>query len=127
MKIRSIIIAVAVMLGASFQAHAGKVLSNDEVRAIVSGKTVHAEHLKKGFNFSVYFAADGSVVRKWKNDKVQDGKWFFDGNLHCINVGGGDKCGSIVDNGDGTYNRLKGGNSNKHFITWTKVVDGKDL
>ena len=127
MKIKLTIISLFFLLGASFQAHAGKVLSNDEVKALVSGKTVHAKHLKKGFNFSVYFNADGSVIRKWKNDKMQDGKWFFDGNLHCINVGGGDRCASIEDNGDGTYKRLKGGNSNKHFITWTKIVDGKDL
>jgi hypothetical protein len=127
MKLKLAIISLFLLLGASFHAHAGKVLSNDEVKALVSGKTVHAKHEKKGFNFSVYFNADGSAVRKWKNDKLQDGKWFFKDNLHCINVGGGDKCGSIEDNGDGTYKRLKGGNSNKHFITWTKIVDGKDL
>ena len=127
MKIKTILIAFVIMLSASFQAHAGKVLSPDELKALITGKTVHAKHEKKGFTFSVYFNADGSAVRKWKNDKMQDGKWFFDGSLHCINVGGGDKCGSIEDNGDGTYKRLKGGNSNKHFITWTKIVDGNDL
>lgn len=127
MKFKSIVSTVLLMLAVSFPVHAGKVLSADEVKALVSGKTVHAKHEKKGFNFSVYFNADGSVVRKWKNDTLQDGKWFFKDNLHCINVGGSDKCGSIEDNGDGTYSRLKNGDSNKRFITWTKIVDGKNL
>jgi len=126
-KFKSIITAVVVICAVSFQAHAGKIVSPDGIKALVTGKTVHAKHEKKGFTFSVYFNADGSAIRKWKNDKIQEGKWFFDGGLHCINVGGGDKCASIEDNGDGTYKRLKGGNSDKHLITWTKIVDGKDL
>ena len=127
MKLKLTMISLLFLLGASFQAHAGKVLSPDELKTLITGKTVHAKHEKKGFTFRVYFNDDGSVIRKWKNDKLQDGKWFFDGNLHCINVGDGDKCASIEDNGDGTYKRLKGGNSDKHFISWTKIVDGKDL
>jgi hypothetical protein len=127
MKIKSIILTLIVTFGVSWQAQAGKVLSPDEIKALITGNTVHAEHLKKGFNFSVYFNEDGSVIRKWKNDKLQDGKWFFKDNLHCINVGGGDKCASIEDNGDGSYKRLKNGKSNKHFITWKSIANGKDL
>ena len=127
MKIKSILVTVLFMLGVSMQAQAGKVLSPDELKALITGKTVHAKHEKKGFNFSVYFNADGSAVRKWKGDKIQEGKWFFKDNLHCINVGGGDKCATMEDNGDGTYKRLKGGDSSKHFISWTKIVDGKDF
>ena len=127
MKISASILTFCLLCVSSQLVHAGEILSNDKVKSITNGKTVHATHEKKGFNFSVYFNADGSAVRKWKGGKIQQGKWFFKDNLHCINVGGGDKCATIEDNGDGTYKRLKGGNSDKHFITWNKFVDGKDF
>lgn len=125
MKIQSVIVALVFMAGASFQANAGNVLSADEIKTLITGKTVHAKHEKKGFTFSVYFAEDGSAIRKWKNDKLQNGKYSFKDNMHCINVGGGNKCATIEDNGDGSYKRLGGGK--KHKITWMKVVDGKDF
>ncbi|TNF92531.1 MAG: hypothetical protein EP297_13235 [Gammaproteobacteria bacterium] len=125
MKVQSIITTFILMIGISFQANAGNVLSADEIKALITGKTVHAKHEKKGFTFSAYFAEDGSAIRKWKGGELQDGKYSFKDNMHCINVGGGDKCATIEDNGDGTYKRLKGGK--KHFITWQRIVDGKDL
>ena len=127
MIIKTIMLTLLLSLAGSFPALAGDALSEDAVKALTSGKTVHAKHEKKDFTFSVYFAPDGKAIRKWKNDNIQEGKWFFEDGLHCINVGGGDKCASIEDNGDGSYKRLKNGNSGKHFITWKKVVDGKDF
>lgn len=127
MKIQILFITFVFAVVSSFQVHAGGTLSADEIKTLIIGKTIHAKHLKKGFNFSAYFAKDGSMIRKWKNGKLQDGKYFFKGDLHCINMGGNDKCGAMEDNGDGTYKRLKNGNKDKHFITWTKIVEGKDL
>ncbi len=126
MKIKTLLVAFVLMFTASFQAQAADALSNDALKTLITGKTVNAEHAKKGFNFKIYFAADGSAIREWKGD-MQEGKWFFKGNLHCINVGAGDKCASIVPNGDGTYKRLKGGDENKNFINWLSISDGKKL
>ncbi len=127
MKIKTTTITLLIMLTGSFQAFAGETLTPDQIKALIVGNTVHAKHLKKGFNFSVYFAEDGSVIRKWKKGRLQDGTFFFKNGLHCINVGKGDKCASLVDNSDGTYKRLKKGKANKHFITWVRIVEGKDL
>ena len=126
MKIKILFTAFTFLILSSFQAQAADALSNDAIKALITGKTVNAEHAKKGFSFKIYFAADGSVTRDWKGD-MQEGKWFFKDGLHCINVGSGDKCASIVPNGDGTYKRLKGGKKNKHFISWLSIVDGKHL
>lgn len=126
MKIKVLIAFFTLLLMSSFQANAAEALSADAIKALISGKTVQAEHLKKGFKFKVYFTADGAATREWKGD-IQEGSYFFKGNLHCINVGGGDKCASIVPNGDGTYKRLKGGNEDKHFIDWLSISDGKKL
>ena len=125
MKIQYVTIVLMLMLGISFQANAGNVLSADEIKTLIAGKTVHAKHEKKGFTFSVYFNEDGTAIRKWKGGEIQDGTYSFKGDMHCINVGDGDKCASIEDNGDGTYKRLK--NGKKHFITWQEIVDGKDI
>ena len=125
MKIQYVTIVLMLMLGISFQANAGNVLSADEIKTLIAGKTVHAKHEKKGFTFSVYFNEDGTAIRKWKDGEIQNGTYSFKGDMHCINVGDGDKCASIEDNGDGTYKRLK--NGKKHFITWQEIVDGKDI
>lgn len=126
MKIKTLISVCTFLLFCSFQANAADALSNNAVKTLITGKTIKAEHLKKGFNFSVYFAKDGSVIREWQGD-MQVGTSFFKGNLHCINVGNGDKCATIVPNGDGTYKRLKGGDEDKHFINWLSFTDGKHL
>lgn len=124
MKIQSIIVALLLTVGLGFQAQAGDAMTADQIKALTVGKTVHAELLKNGMKFKVYFGEDGSAERTWKGD-IQKGSYSFKGNMHCINVGDGDKCGTIVDNGDGTYKRMK--NGKKHAITWLKFTDGKDL
>ena len=119
-KISIVISALLIML--SFQSTASEALSADAIKALIVGKTVQAENIRKGFKFKVYFTADGKVTREWKGD-MQEGTYSFDGNKHCINVGGGDKCGTIVANGDGTYKRLK--NGRKHVINWLSFTEGK--
>ena len=108
----------------SFQASSASELSAAEIKTLIVGKTIHGEHAIKGFSFKVYFTADGKVTRDWKGD-IQEGTYSFDGNTHCINFGGDDKCGTIEANGDGTYKRLK--NGQKHVINWLKFESGKHL
>lgn len=126
MKIKIFTVAFAFLIMASFQVNAGEVMTGKEIKTLITGKTVQAEHLKKGFTFTVYFAADGSAIRKKNGDNI-DGTYTIKDNKHCVNFGNGDKCATILPNGGGTYIRLKNGNSNKGFIKWSKIVDGKHL
>lgn len=68
MKIQLMIVALVLTVSSSFQAFAGETLSADQVKSLIAGKTIHGKHLKKGFNFSAYFAKDGSMIRKWKKE-----------------------------------------------------------
>ena len=126
MKIKILFALFTFLIMSSFHANAAGALSADAIKAITVGKTVNGEHLKKGFKFTAYFKADGTVIRNW-NGKVQDGTYSFKGNLHCVNFGNGDKCATIVPNGDGSYKRLKGGDEDKHFINWLSISEGKHL
>lgn len=102
---------------------AGDTLSGDKIKTLISGKTLSAEHIK-GFKFKVYFDGKGHYVRN-KDGNITEGTFTIKDSQHCVNVGGNDKCATIVDNGDGTYKRMK--NGKKHFITWSNITAGKHL
>lgn len=103
---------------------AGQPLSKDQVNTLIRGKTIHAEHIKKGFKFTVFFGENGKAIRN-RNGNIIEGTYSFRENMHCVNFGGGEKCATIEDNDDGSYKRLK--NGKKHVITWNKVTQGKNL
>lgn len=121
MKIRSSSLALLFTL-ASFQAAAADALTNDQIKALIVGKTVQAEHIIKETEFKMYFAPDGSATRKGDNG-IKTGSYRIENNMHCIDMGKGENCGTIVANGDGTYKRMK--NGKKHVINWLKFSDGK--
>lgn len=124
MKIKILLASSIFLLLSSFQANAGDTMTSDQIKKLIAGKTVHSKQIIKGFDFKVYFTADGKVTREWKG-KIQEGTYSFDGNKHCINLGQGDQCGTIVSNGDGTYKRLK--NGKRHVIDWLKFEEGKHI
>ena len=108
-------------------AQAGEVdyLSADQVKAIIAGKTVHAEHLKKGFDFKVYFDADGETAIRQQQGETTTTTYSFQGKKHCIKWRGRNRCAFIQDNGDGTYSRIN--RKGKAKVKWVKIVEGKDL
>lgn len=113
-----------IILGAS-QIIAGDVLSIDKVKSLVIGNTVEASHLKKDFEFKVYFDLDGVTAYRKQNGDIVKTTYKFEENKHCIYWKDKDRCANIVDNGDGTYNRVKP--NGKSFVKWIKVVKGKVL
>ena len=99
--------------------HAEKLLNGDEIKALISGKTVDVS-LSSNSQWRQYFAADGSSDR----DNGEKSTWSVEGDKHC-NTASSLRCAAIRDNGDGTYARLKANGS--PAVTWTKFVDGKDF
>lgn len=121
MKIKSTSLALLFTL-ASFQTSAAETLSGDQIKALIVGKTVQVEHLMKDTEFQMYFAPDGTAIRKGGNG-IKTGTYRIENNMHCIDMGKGENCGTVVANGDGTYKRLK--NGKKHVINWLKFSEGK--
>lgn len=107
------------------QAHADDYVSGDKLSSLVIGKTIRAKHLKKDFEFTVYFDTDGKTAYRKQGGDITQTTYKFDGNKHCIHWKGKDRCAQILDNGDGTYTRVN--KKGKQIVKWTKIESGKNL
>ena len=120
MKKRAITIAgFMMMFSLAATSHAEKILGGEEIKALISGKTVDV-NIEGAAKWRQYFATDGNSARS----NGESSKWSVEENKHC-NTAAKLRCAAIRDNGDGTYARLKpdGGVA----ATWTKIVSGKDF
>lgn len=100
----------------------GKKLSGDEIKALITGKTVSVTRKKDGKQWKMFFGADGKAFEEAGSAK---GDWKVDGNTQCsMWVNGKAKCATIVDLGGGKYARTNG---DKVFVTWDAFADGKQL
>jgi len=111
--------ALTLLFSFSQPSHADKTLTGDEIKALVSGKTVYVSS-SSSTQWRQFFAADGSSDR----DNGEKSDWYVENDKHC-NTASSLLCASIRDNGDGTYARLKPNGS--PAVTWAKIVDGKDF
>ena len=105
-------------------AHADSMLNADQVKKLVTGKTMHATHIK-GFKFKVYFDTDNKTAFRAQKGSTTKTTYTMKGNKHCIFWKGEDRCAGIRDNKDGTYSRINP--RGKAVVTWTKATDGKNL
>ena len=122
-----VIIAFLVMGMAVFPARvfAENYLSNEQIKELVSGNTMYAQHLKRDFEFKVYFDADGITALRQEDYDVVKTTYKIKDDKHCIFWNGEDRCAKILDNGDGSYTRVAP--NGRHVVLWKKSVKGKDL
>lgn len=99
--------------------HASRVLNGDEIKALITNKTVLVSTGSKQWH--QHFAADGSSAR----DNGETSTWSVEGDKHCNTASVKFPCAPIRDNGDGSYARIK--DNGDVIVTWTKIVDGKDF
>lgn len=118
-KLATTLAVFSLLLPVSQICHAGKMLSGDEIKALITGKTVYVS-LNSNTQWRQYFSADGSSAR----DNGETSDWSVEDGKHC-NTAANLRCAAIRDNGDGTYARLKPNGS--PAVTWTKIVNGKDF
>lgn len=121
--ISGILFAAAFAL--STQVQAGDMVPGDKLSSLVMGKTIRAKHLKKGFEFSIYFDKDGKTAFRKQGSDITQTTYRIDGNQHCIFWKGKDRCAQLLDNGDGTYSRVN--KKGKQVVKWMKLEDGKKL
>lgn len=99
--------------------YAGKILSGDEIKELITDKTVFVT-LNSSTQWRQYHAANGESYRD--NGNISD--WYVEDNMHC-NTAARLVCAEIRDNEDGTYARLK--NNGETAVIWNKIIDGKDF
>ncbi len=118
----SITLASAVILGGASSAIANKTLSADEVKKLITGKTVHVTRKHDGKQWKLYFAPDG---KGYQTADSAAGTWEIkDNGEHCASWATL-KCAKIADLGNSQYARLKP--NGDVAVTWTKIEDGKKL
>lgn len=127
MKIRytSFASIIAAMLLVLSPVMAGENMSADQIKALIAGKSMHAEHMIKDFEFDLYFDADGETAHRSQGGDTTKTTYKFKGDKHCIFWKGANRCAFIRDNGDGTYSRVNG--RDKEIIKWSNIVDGNKL
>jgi len=116
-------LCIALLFSFSIHTSADEFLDADAVKALVTGKTIHAMHLKKDFEFKVYFDPDGKTAYRSQHGETTKTTYEFRDNKHCIFWKEKNRCANILDNGDGTYTRVN--KKGKKKVKWTKFEDGK--
>ncbi len=119
---------VALSIFVAFMATGAKAddpIRGDALKQLYSGNTVHGHHIKKDFDFLLYFSPDGKATRKRDNGKIHEGKWQLneDGDM-CVDFGKWGGCGQLYKNEDGSYTRKRDGDS---LIKIKKFASGKDF
>ncbi len=104
---------------------ADTMMNADQIKQLVTGKTVTAKHNLKGFNFTVFFDADNKTAFRKQKGSTTKTTYSMNGNMHCIQWKGQNRCANIRDNKDGTYSRINP--RGKAIITWSKISEGKTL
>lgn len=120
-----LLITIALSALASQAVLADDFLNGDQIKELVTGNTVQAEHLRKGFDFAVYFDADGQTAVRKQDGEETETSYRIDGDKHCIHWKGKDRCAEIRDNGDGSYDRINA--NGKAVVRWSSFTAGRQL
>ena len=104
---------------------ADTMLNAEQIKTLVTGKTITAKHNLKGFQFTVFFDKDSKTAFRKQKGSTTKTTYSMKGNKHCILWNGKDRCANIRDNKDGTYSRVNP--KGKAVVTWSKITDGKNL
>lgn len=86
-------------------------LSGEQIKTLLTGKTASYIN-RKGWSVENTFNADGSASLKFLTGKfagdVRNNSWLVRGDQICYTLKRNSKttCGKLLDNGNGTYNRL---------------------
>ena len=120
MKIITVVFAsFALFFSLAQVSHAGKLLTGDEIKTLVTDKTLSVTVVSNGKQWRQYHAADGSSFR----DNGETSKWHVEKDKHCSTAATYFPCALIQDNGDGTYARVQ--DNGDALVIWSKIVDGK--
>jgi uncharacterized lipoprotein NlpE involved in copper resistance len=87
-------------------------LTGEQIKQLLTGKTASYVN-RKGWSVENTFNTDGSASLKYLSGKFagdmrNNNSWAVNGNEMCYTLKHNNKtaCGKLLDNGDGTYNRL---------------------
>jgi len=107
----------------------GERLTNEELKAFYTDKTMRGVHHKNGPG-KAYYGGDGTIHNIADSGKERIGKWWIDesNNMRCVRWNGNNKdfCHITERNEDGTHSlihRKKG----KELVKFLESMPGKQL
>ena len=103
-------------------------LNANEVKTLISDKTVQQKHALKGKTINIYFSPDGTFRHK-KKGKIITGQWRTDsdGKLCKKYKDVHKKCALIIKQGEVWklyFVPIQAGFPWQHLFTFTKIMDG---
>jgi hypothetical protein len=116
----------------AFSTQAADKLSAEAVKTLLTDKTVFARQEKGRYNFTNYFAADGSAKQLTDTGEKKTGTWHVesDGTLCVTWVGDAESvCGPLIPAGAGQYKRMRVNPRNLmsgtvHIVTYQRFESG---
>jgi hypothetical protein len=127
---RNLMVGAALMMFAGAPALAGGPLSGEQIKQLAIGNTIAIYSVAKNRNSKTHYAPEG-VATSYNEDtgKTYKGTWRITDSGEWCNYWPTEKnatehCGQVIDNGDGTYNRLEEGSLRS---VWKKIYPGNAI
>jgi len=99
-------------------------MSANELKSLLTNNTITCKNLQKNHESSVYFRDDGTATRLSHEGEKIPGNWrVSDNGQHCVDWGEKERCNSIIDLGNGTYQKIE---DNKPRAEFT-VTEGNPI
>ena len=106
---------------------AGTPLSGEQLKQLAAGNTISLHSIAKGKDFKNFMSADGVAFSlNESSGKTNQGTWrISESGAWCVKWNGAEeRCGQVIDNGDGTYNRLEDGELRS---VWKSIAPGNTI
>ena len=119
--------SLLILMALSASALAGTPVSGEKLKQLASGNTVTLYSVVRNETVQNYYAADGTALFFRSDDgKKMTGTWrVTDSGEWCVHWSGNkDRCGLLLDNGDGTYDRQEDGSIRS---VWKKIESGNTI
>lgn len=119
--------SILFLMALSASASAGTPLSGEQIKQLVSGNTIVLYSHARSQNYTIHYATDGSAASRSESDgKIVKGTWRITDSSEWCNhwTGAVERCGRVIDNGDGTYNRMESGSLR---AVWKKIHPGNTI
>jgi hypothetical protein len=91
-------------------------VSADAIKRLLTNNTINCKNLQKNITSKIYSRDDGSATRLSSDGKKMQGHWrVTDNGQHCVDWGEHERCTPVVDQGNGTYQKIEGDKPRAEF------------
>ena len=98
-----------------------ELMSDDAIKSLLTNNTINCKNFEKDHESIVYFRDNGTATRLNHEGEMIPGNWHVTGSgQHCVDWGEHERCNTVVDQGNGTYQKIEEDKPRAEFT----VVEG---